>query len=144
MNISGKECARARESVSADLDRELHELDHRRLQAHLRDCADCSAWAERVRATTAQLREARAEPSTAAVFHAPRRDRARRVGSALVLAPAAALAASLIFSLGLAHGLLSGQRTTSTPLSPTDRNLMQNSRSIDMYRLSVMHGVLRV
>ena len=28
MYISGKECARARESVSADLDRELHELDH--------------------------------------------------------------------------------------------------------------------
>ena len=50
MYISGKECARARESVSADLDRELHELDHRRLQAHLRVCADCSDWAERDRA----------------------------------------------------------------------------------------------
>ena len=76
MYIFGKECARARESVSADLDRELQELDRRRLQAHLRVCADCSEWAGRVRATTAQLRDAPFEPSPVAVFALPRRGRA--------------------------------------------------------------------
>jgi predicted anti-sigma-YlaC factor YlaD len=143
MYTSGKECARARESVSADLDRELPELDHRRLQAHLRGCADCSAWAARVRTTTAQLRDAPFEASPAAVFELPRRGRARRFGPALVAAPAAALAASVVFSLGVAHGLLGGQRTTSTSTGPTDRNLVNDSPGIDMYRLPVLHGTFR-
>ena len=50
MDISGTDCVLARESVSADLDGELSELDLRRLQTHLRVCADCSAWAEHVTA----------------------------------------------------------------------------------------------
>jgi predicted anti-sigma-YlaC factor YlaD len=143
MDISGKECARARESVSADLDRELQELELRRLQAHLRVCADCFAWEGRVRATTEQLREAPFERSTAAVFDLPRRGRAWRVGPAVVVAPVAAvaaLAASVVLSVGAAqHGLFGGQRTTRTSLGPTERTLVHNSPSVDMYRLPALH-----
>lgn len=143
MTISGKECARARESVSADLDRELQELDQRRLQAHLRVCADCSAWAVRVRATTAQIREAPFAQSPAAVFDVPRRGRGWRVSPAVVVAPVAAvaaLAASVVLSLGAAqHGLFGGGRTTRTSIGPTDRHLVQNRTGVDMYRLPTLH-----
>jgi len=124
MDISGTECARARESVSADLDRELQELDLRRLQAHLRVCADCSAWAEFVRATTVQLREAPLEATPAVLFE-PRR-RTWRVNPALAVAPVAALVASVVVALGGAlHGSAGGRATTSTPLSSWDRTFVR-------------------
>lgn len=144
MDISGKECARARESVSADLDRELQELDLRRLQAHLRVCADCSAWAGHVRATTAQLREAQFETPRAAVLELPRRGRARRIGVGLVIAPAAALAASVVFSVGLVqHGLFGNPVRTGTSSGPTGRQFRQYGPGIDVYRLPAQHGVFR-
>lgn len=127
MDISGKECARARESVSADLDSELQELDLRRLQAHLRVCADCSAWAEVVRATAIQLREAPLEAPVAIAFEPPRRrGRTWRAIPALALAPVAALVASVIVALGGAQHGAPGQRTTTrTPLSPADRGFVR-------------------
>ncbi len=133
MYISGKECARARESVSADLDRELHELDHRRLQAHLRVCADCSDWAERVTATTTQLREALFEASRAATVELPRRGRISRVRSALAGAPvAAALAVGAVVLLG---GAQHSRLMTGTPQRPTHRHFVGNNPSVgmDMY-----------
>jgi len=144
MDISVTECARARESVSAELDRELQEFDRRRLQAHLQLCADCSAWAVRVRGTTARLRQAPLEVAPAAVLDLPRRGRARRVGAALVLAPVAALAASVAVSLGVVqHGLFGGPLTTSTSGGPTGRNFVHNGPTIDMYRLQPLHGMFR-
>ncbi len=130
MNISGTECARARESVSADLDRELQELDLRRLRGHLRVCADCSAWAEHVTVTTTQLREAPFEARSPAAFELPRRGRTWRVGAALAVAPAAALAASIVVALGGAqHGL----PAASTSLPPTDSNVVRNGPDVDTY-----------
>ena len=126
MDIFGTECARARESVSADLDRELQELDLRRLQAHLRVCADCSAWAEVVTATTTQLREAPLEASPAVSFEPRRRSRTWRVNPALAVAPVAALVASVVVALGGAlHGSAGGRATTSTLLSPWDRTFVR-------------------
>ena len=120
MDISGTDCALARESVSADLDGELSELDFHRLQAHLRVCADCSAWAEHVNATTVQLREAPLETLAAPVFEVQRRSRTWRVGPALALAPAAALVAAVVVVFGGAqHGSI-GPRTTSTPTNPAN------------------------
>ena len=124
MDISGTDCALARESVSADLDGELSELDFRRLQAHLRVCADCSAWAEHVTATTTQLREAPLDALAGSAFELQPRGRRWRVGPALAVAPAAALVASLAVFLGSAqHGSIGDQRTTTTPLSPADINM---------------------
>jgi predicted anti-sigma-YlaC factor YlaD len=129
--------------VSADLDRELQELDRRRLEVHLRLCRECSTWAERFRATTAQLREAPLEAPPATVFEFPRRSRLPRVRPVLVAAPAAALFAGVMVSLGVAHGLLGGKWTSSTPIGPTDRNFAHAGPSIDMYRLPVLHGIFR-
>jgi predicted anti-sigma-YlaC factor YlaD len=126
MDISGKECARARESVSADLDSELQELDLRRLQAHLRVCADCSAWAEVVRATAIQLREAPLEAPRAFAFEPRRRSRTWRAIPALAFAPVAALVASVVVALGGAqHGSLGQRATTRTPLRPADRSFVR-------------------
>src|SRR5260221_1268305 len=119
MDTSVTDCARARESVSADLDGELHELEIRRLQRHLRLCADCATWADRARVTTTELRESAREASAAAFFGLPRRGRRWRAGAALAVASAAALAASAVFSLGPAqHRLLGRQRTTSPSVRP--------------------------
>ncbi len=113
MGSSGTDCARARESVSADLDHELPELELQRLRAHLRVCADCSAWAEIVKAATIQLREAPLE-APAAGFALPRRSRTWRVSPVVAVASAAALVASVVVSLGTQHGFLGGAKSTST------------------------------
>lgn len=136
MDISGRECARARESVSADLDRELHELGIRRLQAHLRLCADCSAWAEQVGAATATLREAPLEAYTPAAFGRPRRERNWRLGRALAVAPALALVASAFAAMATAHqpGPLRDRPTTSSSLASEARQVIYDGpvvRSID-------------
>jgi anti-sigma factor RsiW len=52
------DCARARESVSVQLDGELPELDLDRLETHLRICPACTAWAAQVRDVTQRLRDA--------------------------------------------------------------------------------------
>lgn len=52
------ECMRARESASAQLDGELSELEAARLDAHLRDCGECSAWAREVAGIAFELRRA--------------------------------------------------------------------------------------
>jgi len=124
MDISGTDCALARESVSADLDRELSELDFRRLQAHLRVCADCSAWAEHVTATTVQLREAPLEALAGPAFELQPRGRRWRVGPAFAVAPVAALVASIaVFLGGPQHGSPGSPRTTSTPQNSADINI---------------------
>jgi hypothetical protein len=90
-------CARARESVSAQLDGELspHELDH--LENHLLICPECSAWADQVRGVTARLREATLEVP-AERFGLSRRRPGWRVGSAVALASAAAVVATMFFA----------------------------------------------
>jgi predicted anti-sigma-YlaC factor YlaD len=52
------ECMRARESASAQLDGELSELEVVRLDAHLRDCAECSAYAREIGGIARELRAA--------------------------------------------------------------------------------------
>jgi predicted anti-sigma-YlaC factor YlaD len=92
-------CARARESVSAQLDGELsaHELDH--LENHLLICPECSAWAEQARNVTARLREAVLEVP-AERFGFSRRPPGWRVGSAVALASAADVVATMFFAPG--------------------------------------------
>ena len=121
MDISGTDCALARESISVDLDGELSELDLRRLDAHLRVCANCSAWAAHVTVATTQLREAPVEAPAAFAFELPRSGRTWRVGPAFAVAPVAALVASIaVFLGGSQHASPGSQRTTSTPQSSAD------------------------
>jgi len=99
VQLPATDCARARESVSAQLDGELPELELDRLETHLRICPECAAWAIEVGDVTRQLREAALE-APAERFVLPRRGRRWRVSSAAALASAAAVVATMFFSPG--------------------------------------------
>ena len=113
MSFSATECARVRESISAQLDGELreHELDS--LEMHVSVCPACSAWAEEVQDLTHRLREAQlAEPAIG--FALPRR---RRTRASAPVALVAAAAASLVAVLGASHSLAPG---SSQPIRSSD------------------------
>ena len=80
MSFTTTDCARARESVSAQLDGELPELELDRLETHLLICPACTAWAEEARDVTWRLREAGLE-EPAGRFVLPRLRRGLRVSS---------------------------------------------------------------
>jgi Putative zinc-finger len=101
VSFSEQDCARARESISAQVDGELPELELEWQHAHLRTCAECSAWAEDVHAATEWLREAPWE-EPAIGFAPPRVRRTRGTASAALVAAAAA---SLVAVLGSFHSL---------------------------------------
>jgi len=101
VSILATYCARARESISAQLDGELPEPEEARLELHLLICPDCSAWAEEVQDTAHWLRETPWE-EPAVGFTLPRRVRTR---AAAPLALVAAAAASLVAVLGFPQSL---------------------------------------
>ena len=109
MSFPATDCARAREAISAQLDGELSELDLEWQRAHLRVCADCSAWAEDVQLATHWLREAPLE-EPAIGFARPRLRPARGTASAALVAAAAA---SLVAVLGSFHSLTLGSSQPS-------------------------------
>jgi hypothetical protein len=92
-------CARARESVSAQLDNELPDSELDRLEAHLLVCSDCSAWARQVRDLTARLRATSVEEPIERLVLRGRR-RSWRVSSAVAVASAAAVVATMFFAPG--------------------------------------------
>ena len=99
MQLPETHCARARESVSAQLDGELADQDLDRLEAHLLICPECSAWADQVRDATAHLRAtALEEPMEQLVLR--RRGRSWRVSSAVAVASAAAVVATMFVAPG--------------------------------------------
>ena len=116
------ECVRARESVSAQLDGELSELETLRLELHLRECPACDAWALEVRDATGQLRQARLEVPSVPI-ELPRRSRTGAlalVGAAAAMAAAAAVAVLGSFQHGparVAAPLNVGPRASGVVLS---------------------------
>lgn len=99
MSFPATDCACARESISAQLDGELTEPELDRLETHLRLCPACTAWAEEVRDFTLQLRDARLE-NPLERFILPRLRRSWRVSSAVAVASAAAVVATMFFAPG--------------------------------------------
>ena len=99
MQLQPIDCDLARESVSAQLDGELPAFELDRLETHLLLCPDCSAWADDVRDLTLRLREATLE-TPAERFALPRFGRGWRVSSAVAVASAAALVATMFFAPG--------------------------------------------
>jgi len=87
------DCMLAREAVSARLDGELTELDALRLEAHLRDCEDCSTFAGRAGGVAEMLRNAALEP--APISFEPRAARRSRVAGLAVAAAAIAVVAGV-------------------------------------------------
>jgi hypothetical protein len=104
-------CARTRESVSAQLDDELPEFEFDRLETHLLICPECSAWADQVRDVTAQLRAAPLEEPAVGRFVLPRFGRSWRISSAVAVASAAAVVATMFFGPGQ-RGQQSGPRVS--------------------------------
>ena len=111
------DCMLARESASARLDNELSELENARLDAHLRGCAECLAYAEEIGAIAVRLRAAALErPAERVVL--PR----RRVFSGVRLQAAVAAAAVAVvaavagssFTLGHFLGVRNSPVETST------------------------------
>ena len=113
------DCMLARESASARLDDELSELENARLDAHLRGCADCLAYAEEIGAIAVRLRAAALE-RPAERFVLPRRRafsgaRMQAAVAAAAVAVVAAVAGSA-FTLGNvlgAHRTPVGARATA-------------------------------
>ncbi len=99
MQLQPLDCDRARESVSAHLDGELPAFELDRLETHLLLCPDCSAWADDVRDLTLRLREASLETPVER-FALPRFGRGWRVSSAVAVASAAAVVATMFFAPG--------------------------------------------
>jgi predicted anti-sigma-YlaC factor YlaD len=111
--LSSTDCDLIRASVSAALDDELSEVGRVRLDAHLRSCADCRAYAASAAESTRMLREAPLETLGFSIVLPSRRGAiARRLQ---VTAAAAALVA--VFGLSAAVGTFGsggGQRATVT------------------------------
>jgi predicted anti-sigma-YlaC factor YlaD len=107
VHVPATDCARARESISVQLDGELPQLELDRLETHLRICPDCAEWAEAVRNVTATLREASLEVPHAVGFVASRRSRRWSLSASLALASAAAVVATMFVAPGRHEGSLS-------------------------------------
>ena len=108
MSFSATDCARAREFVSAQLDGELPELELDRLETHLLICPSCAAWAEEVRDVTWRLRRAGLEEPAERIVLPRLRRGAWRVGSAVAVASAAAVVATMFVAPGQRTSLSSG------------------------------------
>ena len=90
---TGHRCERARAWASLRLDDELSQLESALLDAHLRACASCRAFAAQIAASTAAVRGAGLVALPHPVLMPVRRRRAHR-GVAGAVAAAAMLAAS--------------------------------------------------
>jgi anti-sigma factor RsiW len=108
--IPPSDCARAREFASARLDGELAELPAAQLEAHLRSCPECRAYASGIEVFTRGLRAAPLEEPATALFVPQRR---RRTG----VVPAAAAAAIVVAVAGssFAIGGMFGRQGSRVP-----------------------------
>jgi predicted anti-sigma-YlaC factor YlaD len=108
------DCARARESASARLDGELVDLQAAGLEAHLRSCPECSAYAAGIELVADQLRAAPLDQPAGVSFTPQRRRRIR-------LVPAAAAAAIVVAVAGssfVVGGMVGGRQSASTSALP--------------------------
>jgi anti-sigma factor RsiW len=103
-------CERAREQLSLELDRQLDELQHARVESHLATCAACRTFRAELQGLAAALRAAPLElPEFPVVL--PRR---RVVNVRMLQAGAAAAAVALV--AGFANlGVFGSSRETALP-----------------------------
>ncbi|MHB8468880.1 MAG: zf-HC2 domain-containing protein [Gaiellaceae bacterium] len=108
------ECMGARESASARLDGELSELEAARLDGHLRDCAECRAYAGEIGEVAGLLRAAALE-RPGRELSLPRQPyvRVRAAGAA------AAAAAVLVAAAGASLALSGALRANGSPRAAT-------------------------
>ncbi len=103
--IPPSDCSRAREFVSCRIDGELSELEAAGLDDHLRDCAECSAYARELHALATELRAAPLQRPNITVFVATRHRPLVRLQTVAAAAAIVALAAGSSFAIGRAVGV---------------------------------------
>jgi predicted anti-sigma-YlaC factor YlaD len=108
--VPPSDCTRARESASARLDGELVELEAAQLEAHLRSCLECRAYAAGIEVVTLELRAAPPVEPDAPAFTIQRR---RRIG--LVPAVAAAAVVAAVAASSFAVGGIVGRQGSHGP-----------------------------
>jgi predicted anti-sigma-YlaC factor YlaD len=101
-------CENARKAASLQIDGELSEVGSARLEAHLRECEACAAYARELAAITMRMRSA---PLEQPALQVPLR-RAHPARMATAAGAAAAVAAVLLVAAGV---LGTGGRTTTPP-----------------------------
>ena len=121
MSFPATDCARARESVSAQLDGELPELELDRLETQLLICPACTTWA-----VTWRLREVVLEEPAERIVLPRLRRGAWRVSSAVAVASAAAVVATVFVAPGQTGSLSSRQSgpQASGLVSVTERHFV--------------------
>jgi predicted anti-sigma-YlaC factor YlaD len=132
--VPPSDCARARESASARLDEELDELHAAQLEAHLRSCLECRAYAAEIEVIALRLRLAPLAPPAGVAFTPQRRRRAGFVPAAAAAAMVAAVAGSS-FAIG---GVLGKQGSHVPPPATTDTLALVGS--IDQLVLPMLRG----
>jgi predicted anti-sigma-YlaC factor YlaD len=125
------ECERARLWASLAADAEITELEQAGLEAHLRDCFECRAHAERLRGVAALVRGLPLEEPGRPLLPAPRR---HRYGRLQLVASAAAVAAAL--ALGSLAGALSSRGGSSAAPQKAATHRLQIEQSL----LALMAG----
>ena len=142
--IPPSECESARESVSAGLDGELSELEAAGLERHLRDCAECSAFAIQLHALQAELCAAPLEQPQIQVFTplfvpAARRSLVR-VRAAVAVAAMVAVAGGSSFAVGRVVGAHGGPaETTLTRTAAVDFLSLQADSKEQHLRAMLQH-----
>jgi predicted anti-sigma-YlaC factor YlaD len=112
--VPQSDCAQAREAASARLDSELPELDAARLDAHLRACAECRAYAAEIETITVGLRAVPLDwPEIRVIMPRRRRVPVQAAAAAAAAVVLAAIAGSS-FALGRAFNGHGGTTRTVT------------------------------
>jgi predicted anti-sigma-YlaC factor YlaD len=119
-SVPPTDCMLARESASARLDNELSELETARLDAHLRGCAECLAYAEEIGAIAVRLRGAALERPGQAVVLPRRRLSGARMQAGVAAAAVAVVAAVAGSSFGLGHVFGAGRTPVEANTSEAD------------------------
>ena len=137
LNLTPSKCASARESLSRRLDGELSELEAARLDDHLRDCAECSAYARELHAIAIELRSAALEQPKIMVFVPARRRPLVRAQTAGAAAAIVAVAAGSSFAIGRVVGV-HGWRTATTVTGTAGAGLSVQADSAEQHRLAMV------
>jgi predicted anti-sigma-YlaC factor YlaD len=129
------DCSRARESASARLDGELAELQVARLEAHLRSCPECRAYAAGIEVVAHGLRTAALEQPTVAAF-VPQRHRRR----GLIPAVAAAAIVAAVAGSSFAIGGMFGRQASHVPQAAGTTRTIALAGPIDQLVLSAVRS----
>lgn len=127
----GYRCDRARAWASLRVDGELSQLESALLDAHVRECADCHAFASRIEASTAAIRSAGLVALPHPVLVPVRHRHAHRglAGAVAAVAMVAASAAGAVFGLHQFAGSGSAVRPTAMIASGSETtNVLRSLR----------------